>query len=437
MKNEKKSLSILKKLSASLAVVFTMSCSLSACDISSFIPENPNMGGGNTNIEQPTPEDPNKGETGNGTTENPNNPNTPNEGNGGQEGGGQTPSDPDNPNEGSGGSQDNPNEGNGGNQDDQNENKPQKNTELSVHFLEFENKKSGDCTLIKTGDTEVLIDAGSTRGSADDVNKYLKKYCTDGVLEYVIATHAHEDHIAAFVGDDSHPGVFSQFETGIIIDYTGKKTTSQVSKDYESARDAEVQAGATHYTALECWKEQNGAKRTYELGENITLNILYQKYYGQSTTNENNYSVCVLLSENDNHYLFTGDLEEGGESSLVENNNLPKCKVYKGGHHGSKTSSTDTLLQKIQPEIVCVCSCAGDTNSFPHQEFIDRISVWTDQVYLTRMIWNGVSQSMNGNIVVTSLNGEVSVNCTNNNILLKDTEWFKANRTLPTKWRTA
>ena len=431
MKNKKKSLSVLKKLSASLAVIFTMSCSLSACDISAFIPENPNTGGGNTNIEQPTPEDPNKGETENGTTENPNNPDTPdnpNEGNDGNQG---------NPNEGNDGNQDNPNEGSGGSQDDQNENKPQKNTELSVHFLEFENQTSGDCTLIKTGNTEVLIDAGSTKGSADDVNKYLKKYCTDGVLEYVIATHAHQDHIAAFVGDASHPGVFSQFETGIIIDYTGKDTKSQISKDYEAARDAEVQAGAIHYTALECWKEQNGAKRTYELGENITLNILYQKYYEQSTANDNNYSVCVLLSENDNHYLFTGDLESGGEASLVESNNLPKCKVYKGGHHGSNTASTDVLLQKIQPEIVCVCSCAGDKYKFPHQEFIDRISVWTDQVYLTRMIWNGVSQSMNGNIVVTSLNGEVSVNCSNNNILLKDTEWFKANRTLPAKWKTA
>jgi competence protein ComEC len=233
---------------------------------------------------------------------------------------------------------------------------------------------------IKTGDTEVLIDAGSDYSSATIINQYLKQYCTDGVLEYVIATHAHKDHIAAFVGDNSNPGVFSQFETGIIIDYTARKTTSQVSKDYEAARDAEVQAGATHYTALECWEETNGAKRSYELGENITLNILYQKYYREKTSNENNYSVCVMVSENDNHYLFTGDLESGGEASLIENNELPKCKVYKGGHHGSNTSSTDALLSVIQPEIVCVCSCAGDKHGFPHQEFIDRVSVWTDKV---------------------------------------------------------
>ena len=131
--------------------------------------------------------------------------------------------------------------------------------------------------------------------------------------------------------------------------------------------------------------------------------------------------------------VFDGEVSAYGELYYQ----VQQCKVYKGGHHGSNTSSTDTLLQKIQPEIVCVCSCAGDKHGFPHQEFIDRISVWTNQVYLTRMVWNGVAQSMNGNIVVTSLNGEVSVNCTNNNTLLKDTQWFKANRTLPDKWKIA
>ncbi|MBQ7770355.1 MAG: MBL fold metallo-hydrolase, partial [Clostridia bacterium] len=72
--------------------------------------------------------------------------------------------------------------------------------ELSIHFLELGNKYTGDCTLIKVGDTEVLIDAGSRKGSAETIVPYVQQYCTDGVLEYVIATHAHQDHIAGFVG---------------------------------------------------------------------------------------------------------------------------------------------------------------------------------------------------------------------------------------------
>lgn len=41
--------------------------------------------------------------------------------------------------------------------------------ELSIRFLELGNKYTGDCTLIKVGDVEVLIDAGSKRDSAKEL----------------------------------------------------------------------------------------------------------------------------------------------------------------------------------------------------------------------------------------------------------------------------
>ena len=61
---------------------------------------------------------------------------------------------------------------------------------LSIHFPMLGNAYTGDCVLIKTGDTEVLIDAGSRQSSAAAISDYINEYCTDGVLEYVIATHA-------------------------------------------------------------------------------------------------------------------------------------------------------------------------------------------------------------------------------------------------------
>ncbi len=314
--------------------------------------------------------------------------------------------------------------------------------DLSIHFLYFNNAVSGDCTLIKVGDTEVLIDAGSTRGSATTLISYINEYCTDGVLEYVIATHAHEDHIAGFVGEYGTDGIFSAFECKTIIDYTGQKTTSGISNDYKVWRDKEVEGGAVHYTALECWNNENGAKRSYTLGENITMNILYQRYYEESTANENNYSVCMLLTQGENNYLFTGDLESGGEASLVAKNNLPKCKLFKGGHHGSDTSNTMTLLNVIQPEIVCVCSCCGDKHGFPKQAFIDNVANFTDKVYITTMKDEATNKGvqMNGNIVVRANKEGITVNCSNNNILFKDSEWFKnavknKQRTCPDQWK--
>ena len=63
--------------------------------------------------------------------------------------------------------------------------------------------------------------------------------------------------------------------------------------------------------------KENGAKKSYTLADDITLNILYQKYYEEEASDENDYSVCVLLSQGINHYLFTGDLEGEGEEAML------------------------------------------------------------------------------------------------------------------------
>ena len=121
---------------------------------------------------------------------------------------------------------------------------------MSIHFLELGNWYTGDCTFIKVGDVDILIDAGSRYDSAGTIVPYISELCTDGVLEYVIATHAHQDHIAGFVGNSVYPGIFDSFECETIIDYARTNSTSKVRQSYESLRDKEVKNGATHYTAL-------------------------------------------------------------------------------------------------------------------------------------------------------------------------------------------
>ena len=139
---------------------------------------------------------------------------------------------------------------------------------------------------------------------------------------------------------------------------------------------------------------------------------------------------------------------------MVKNNQLDKVKLFKAGHHGSKTSSNDVLLEVIQPEICVVTCCAGSVeytqnleNTFPTQLFIDRISKWTDKVYVTTVgtigknekgKWEDVSYtSFNGNIVVRFKKGIPTVQCSNNNILLKDSDWLKNNRAIPDAWKSA
>ena len=305
---------------------------------------------------------------------------------------------------------------------------------VQIYFPNLQD--DGDCALIKVGNTEVLVDAGATRGSAATIVPYIQEYCTDGVLEYVIATHAHEDHIAAFVGSKGTDGVFNNFVCKTIIDFPNASSSSTIYSDYKTWRDKEVSAGAVHYTALDCWNNANGAKRSYELGAGVTMHILYQKYYEQKASKENNHSVCMMISQGDNHYLFTGDLESDGEASLVASNDLPKMAFYKAGHHGSDTSSSATLIDVIQPKVVVATCAAGYTSYyFPKQAFINNVAKYTDKVYVPSY-WNGSSiLDLNGNICVSSTDGKtLQVNCSNNNTLFKDTAWFKSNRTTPSVW---
>ncbi len=322
---------------------------------------------------------------------------------------------------------------------------------LSIHFLELGNKYTGDSVYIKAGDTDILIDAGSRKNSASAIKEYVDNYCADGKLEYVIATHAHQDHIAGFIGTKSggvRNGIFTVYQVGTIIEFTNTNDTEKaLYKEYLEVRNAQVNAGAKLVTAMDCVKGTNGGQKVYNLTEDgsITMEVLYQKFYDNTATDENDYSVCVMIRQGENQYLFTGDLEKEGERSLVEENDLGKVVLYKGGHHGSKTSSNDYLLEEIQPDIVCVCCCAGsdeytdaNENQFPTQQFVDNIAPYTDNVYVTTIVSDNEDgyASMNGNIVLTCNNGkDISMYFSNNSTKLKDTEWFKNNRTCPASWK--
>ena len=154
------------------------------------------------------------------------------------------------------------------------------NGDIQIHFIELGNKYTGDCTYIKAGDTDILIDAGSRTSSISTISAYLNKYIKDGVLDYVIVTHAHQDHYAGFATNENTDSLFDLYECKTIIDFA---RTNQEIKDGEGTnmyenylreRDEEIASGAVHYTAKECI-EQN--KSVFTVSEGIYLKILDQK----------------------------------------------------------------------------------------------------------------------------------------------------------------
>ena len=337
-----------------------------------------------------------------------------------------------------------------------------KSKDISFHFIELGNKYTGDCIYIKCGDTDILVDGGSRASSVPFIYNYIDSYMTDDCLDYIIVTHAHQDHYAAFAATDS---LFDHYSTdgksiGLIIDFD---KTNQLEKglyaSYLREKAEAVRVGATNFTAMQCYSNNNDseekeinekeANRFYKIGEDSTgsdiiLQILYTKYYEEKDSHgENNHSVCFQIIQGQNKYLFTGDLEKEGEEDLVSHtdNNLSKVQLYKAGHHGSKSSSTSALLSVIQPEYVVVCCCAGSSeytstlkNQFPTQQFIDRVSVHTDRIYVTSLCIDYKSAqftSMNGNIIFFAEGTLTYLRCSNNLTKLRETDWFKQYRIWP------
>jgi len=343
---------------------------------------------------------------------------------------------------------------------------------FSVHFLELGNKYTGDCTYIRYGSVDILIDCGSRSNSVDDVSNYLNKYVNDNTLEYVIVTHAHRDHYAGFAASTS---IFDLYVCENIIDFgeaTNQEDGAATYERYKKERDAEINLGATYIPAINC-RNTDETNREFIINEtnNVKFEVLYNEHSEYDKTrptqteskkakSENDYSVCTLFSFGEQKFLFTGDLEsgeekgvEGAEEKLVKNNQslldlrdngkTHGVSLYKAGHHGSKTSSGSVLLDAIRPEHVGICCCAGSDeykaapeNTFPTQAFINRIAEYTDKIFVTTLCvdWEkGIYTSFNGNIVVwikPQMNN-VQIDCSNNNKKLKESEWFAQNRTNP------
>lgn len=317
------------------------------------------------------------------------------------------------------------------------------NADMSIHFLELGNKYTGDCTYIKTDTCDILIDCGSKSNSIPYIKSYLDQYVTDGKLEYVIITHAHQDHYAGFATNENVDSIFDLYECENIITFsqTNQKSTAKLYKNYLRELNDEISKGGKHYTALDCINETNGGKKEFNVGTDVTLKILDSYYYSNKASSENDYSVCTLFTYKQSNFLFTGDLEEVGEEYLVKMNELPLIDLYKAGHHGSKTSSSMTLMNKIKPKTVCVCCCAGSSeytktaeNQFPTQIFINNVARFTKEIYVTSLCIDYSKDeftSFNGNIVYMCSADGYNVKCSNNDTILKESDWFKKNRSWP------
>ncbi|MHB9949977.1 hydrolase [Clostridium botulinum] len=243
-----------------------------------------------------------------------------------------------------------------------------KSNELKVHYIDV---GQGDSILVQTKDKNILIDAG-TRKSSDNLISYLKKQHIKK-LDYVIATHPHEDHIGGM------PKVIEEFEISNF--YAPKKTANtKIFKDM----------------ILQLKKKNlkiNVAKKgiSLNLSNNSSLDFLAPVKDNYENTNDS--SAVVKLTHGNTKFLFTGDAEKTSEKDILNSNEDLSSNVLKVGHHGSHSSSSKEFLDKINPKIAIISCDKNNDYGHPHKETMKELNKRNIEVYRT---------DIDGNIVLTS-----------------------------------
>ena len=257
------------------------------------------------------------------------------------------------------------------------ESEPEAKALLKIHFLDV---GQGACALIESDGHYMLIDGGGRDSSSFTVS-YLAQLGIEK-FDYMVATHFDEDHIAGLIG------VFNKFAVETVLEPSYETDTSI----YKSFKEAENNSKAKVIIP------EPGEE--YTLGD-AKFTVLAPKKPEKDTDQEtaaeglkeNNQSICILLKNGDNKVLFTGDAEQEEEQYLVDSGRDIRADVYMVGHHGSGSSTSELLLDAVQPEYAVISCGTGNDYGHPVQEVLDRL--WDKDVSVFRT-------DEQGNIIMTS-----------------------------------
>ena len=102
-----------------------------------------------------------------------------------------------------------------------------------------------------------------------------------------------------------------------------------------------------------------------------------------SANSDNESGISVLFSGENCDILITGDMNTLGETLLLSSREIPKLEALVVGHHGSKSSTSERLLEKTMPEIAIIS--VGEDNPYGHpaQTVLDRLKEYGCEIRRT------------------------------------------------------
>lgn len=249
------------------------------------------------------------------------------------------------------------------------------NDNLKIYYLDV---GQADSILISNNNENMLIDGGNNNDGPKIVKYFKELGITD--FKYIIGTHPHEDHIGGL--DD----VINNFNVNVIFIPEVITTT----RTFEDLLDSIDRRNLT-FSIPEI-------SSTMTLGD-ATMKVIYS---GTNSEDLNNSSVIVKLTYKRTSYLFTGDASSKIEKQILTKD--IKADVLKVGHHGSKYSTSDAFLKRVNPKYAIISVGKNNSYGHPHQKTIDTLNKYDIKIYRT---------DEDGTILLTS-NG-YDINITNIN----------------------
>lgn len=238
---------------------------------------------------------------------------------------------------------------------------PQAQPTLSPALLELHvvDVGQGDGLLVRTPEGKVMVvDGGPRRGGFAD---YLSRVGVQRI-DVLIATNPDADHIGGLIE------VLRRFPIGEVY-VSGDINTTRTYEDFLDALDA------------------SGAPvRVPQRGEHIPLGSVTVEVLNPSEPrfpDRNNNSVVVKVTHGKVSFLLMGDAERLAEERMVASGLDLRADVLKMGHHGSRTSTWPSFVEKVRPRIAVYSAGQDNPYGHPHKEPLQNLTSRGVTVYGT------------------------------------------------------
>lgn len=217
---------------------------------------------------------------------------------------------------------------------------------FAVHFIDV---GQADAALVVCDGQTMLIDGGN-REDSSLIYTYLKDENVTH-LDYVVATHAHEDHIGGLPG---------------ALNYATVGTALCSVTEYDSG---------VFETFVEQLAKQGKQIQVPKAGDSFELGSAKVQVVGpvRQSDDPNNMSLVLRIEYGETSFLFTGDAEREEEQNILEAGFDLESTVLKVGHHGSENSTTYPFLREVMPEYAVISVGEGNSYGHPTPESLSRL----------------------------------------------------------------